>query len=178
VAELKLIEEERTIMADTAAQLTVHPATLEEIPGIQALAQSVYHRQHSDAAQAERLYKRAFSDTSLQRAIQNGAAWYYTARVGEEIVGLLNFGAPLFDDCQERKEIYRLYVHPEHEPQEVGAALIAAMVETLSPTVVNEVIVYQALDNEAGREFYETCGFTHDPLRDKAGDGCWVRALK
>lgn len=165
-------------MADTAAQLTVHPATLEEIPGIQALAHSVYHRQYSDAAQAERLYKRAFSDASLQRAIQNGAAWYYTARVDETIVGLLNFGAPLFDDCQERKEVYRLYVHPAYENQGIGTALIAAMVETLSPTVVNEIIVYQALDNATGQEFYEAHDFVHDPQRDKSGDGCWVRALK
>jgi len=47
-------------MVDITAQLTVHPATLDEIPGIQTLAQSVYRRQYSDAAQADRLYKRAF----------------------------------------------------------------------------------------------------------------------
>ena len=165
-------------MADITAQLTIHPAALEEIPGIQTLAQSIYRRQYSDAAQADRLYKRAFSDASLQRAIQNGAAWYYTARVGESIVGLLNFGAPLFDDCQERKEVYRLYVHPDHERHGIGGALLAAMVETLSPTVVNEVIVYQPLDNAIGRAFYEKYGFVQDPLRDKSGEGCWVRALK
>jgi GNAT superfamily N-acetyltransferase len=165
-------------MADITAQLTIHPATLDEIPGIQALAQSVYHRQYSDAAQADRLYKRAFSDVSLQRAIQNGAAWYYTARIGETIMGLLNFGAPLFDDCQERKEIYRLYVHPDSTRQGIGGALLAAMVDTLSSGVVNEVIVYQPLDNETGRAFYEKYGFVHDLLRDKSGDGCWVKALK
>ncbi len=165
-------------MADITTQLTIHPATLEEIPGIQALAQSVYRCQYPDTAQADRLYKRAFSDISLQRAIQNGAAWYYTALAGEAIVGLLNFGAPLFDDCQERKEIYRLYVHPENTRQGIGGALLAAMVETLTPTVVNEVIVYQPLDNETGRAFYEKYGFKHDLLRDKAGDGCWVKALK
>jgi len=165
-------------MVDITAQLTVHPATLDEIPGIQTLAQSVYRRQYSDAAQADRLYKRAFSEASLQRAIQNGAAWYYTARIGETIVGLLNFGAPLFDDCQERKEIYRLYVHPESTRQGIGGALLATMVETLNSTVVNEVIVYQPLDNAIGRAFYEKYGFVHDELRDKAGDGCWVKALK
>jgi ribosomal protein S18 acetylase RimI-like enzyme len=164
-------------MADTAAQVTIHPTTLEEIVGIQALAQSVYRRQYTDIAQADRLYQRAFSDTSLQRAIQNGAAWYYTALSGDTIVGLINFGAPLFDDCQERKEIYRLYVHPEYERQGVGGALIAAMVETLAPTVVNEVIVYQPLDNAIGKAFYEKYGFKQDPLRNKSGEGCWVRAF-
>lgn len=164
-------------MADITAQLTVHPATLDEIPGIQALAQSVYRRQYPDIDQADRLYKRAFSETSLQRAIQNGAAWYYTARLGETIVGLLNFGAPLFDDCQERKEIYRLYVHPEHERAGIGGALVTAMIETLSATVVNEVIVYQPLDNAIGRAFYEKYSFVQDPLRNKGGEGCWVRAL-
>jgi len=93
-------------------------------------------------------------------------------------VGLLNFGAPLFDDCQERKEIYRLYVHPESTRQGIGGALLATMVETLNSTVVNEVIVYQPLDNAIGRAFYEKYGFVHDELRDKAGDGCWVKALK
>lgn len=165
-------------MADITAQLTVHPATLDEIPGIQTLAQSVYHRQYSDAAQADRLYKRAFSEASLQRAIQNGTAWYYTACIDETIVGLLNFGAPLFDDCQERKEIYRLYVHPESTRQGIGGTLLAAMIEALNATAVNEVIVYQPLDNAIGCAFYEKYGFVHDELRDKAGDGCWVNALK
>lgn len=164
-------------MADITAQFTVQPATLEEIPGIQSLAQTVYRRQYSDQAQADRLYKRAFSDTSLQRAIQNGAAWYFTARSGDAIVGLINFGAPLFDDCQERKEIYRLYVHPDYERQGVGGALLKAMEATLGPTVVNEVIVYQPLDHAIGRAFYEKYGFRHDTLRDKSGEGCWVKAF-
>jgi len=166
-------------MADiTAANITVHPATLDEIPGIQALAQSVYRCQYSDAAQADRLYKRAFSEISLQRAISNNSSWYYTARSGDTIVGLFHFGAPLFDDCQERKEIYRLYVHPDVVRQGIGGEFIAAMLDVLAPTVVNEFIVYQPLSNETGRAFYEKYGFKHEPLRNKDGDGCWVKAIK
>lgn len=166
-------------MADiTTNNLTIHPATLDEMPGIQALAQSIYRQQYSDAAQADRLYKRAFSETSLQRAITNNSSWYYTARSGETIVGLFHFGAPLFDDCQERKEIYRLYVHPDLSLNDIGGRLIATMLDVLAPTVVNEVIVYQPLTNEVGRTFYEKYGFKHEPLRNKDGEGCWVKAIK
>jgi len=161
----------------TVAQFIIHPATLDELPGIQTLAQTVYRQQYTDAAQADRLYKRAFSESSLQRAITNASSWYYTARTEDSIVGLFHFGAPLFDDCQERKEIYRLYVHPDHTRQGIGGGFIQAMVMVLKPTVVNEVIVYQSLDNTIGAAFYEKYGFVHDLLRDKSGDGCWVKAL-
>lgn len=166
-------------MADiTVDHFVFHPATLEELPGIQSLAQSVYHRLYKDAAQAERLYKRAFCETSLQRAITNASSWYYTARKDDRVVGLFHFGAPLFDDCQERKEIYRLYVHPDSTRQGIGGGFIAAMQEVLAPTIVNEVIVYQALDNTIMHAFYEKYGFRHDPLRDKGAEGCWIKAIK
>lgn len=162
----------------TVANFIIHPATLDEMVGIQALAQSIYRRQYSDEAQADRLYKRAFAETSLHRAITNASSWYYTAREGDQVVGLFHFGAPLFDDCQERKEIYRLYVHPDTTRQGIGGGFLAAMAEVLAPTVVNEVIVYQPLDNEIGRAFYEKYGFQHQPLRNKENEGCWVKFIK
>ncbi|NJR12492.1 GNAT family N-acetyltransferase [bacterium] len=166
-------------MADiTVTNIVVHAATMNEIEGIQALAQSIYRRQYSDTAQADRLYKRAFSEASLQRAIASPSSWYYTARRDETVLGLFHFGAPLFDDCQERKEIYRLFVHPDATRQGIGGSFLAAMVALLTPTIVNEVIVYQPLDNAIGRAFYEKYGFVHDPLRDKDNEGCWVKALK
>ncbi|GEM_PF-2315761 len=161
----------------TIAHVTIHPAALDEIAGIQAVAQHIYRQQYADATQADRLYKRAFSETSLQRAIGNASSWYYTARTEDTIVGLFHFGSPLLDDCEERKEIYRLYVHPEHTRQGIGGSFIQAMVDILKPSVVNEVIVYQPLTNTIGAAFYEKYGFVHDPLRDKSGDGCWAKAL-
>lgn len=161
--------------------LTLTQATPADIPGIQALAKIVFQQTMAadhDALYIERFLNRVYSENSLKRAFENTGTTFLVAHADETIVGMLQFGSPLFDDCQERKEIHKLYIHPEHCRQGIGGQFIAEMVTRLKATgIVTEVFVYVKADDAVRQQFYGKHGFHHILAQDKQDEQYWIRYL-
>jgi ribosomal protein S18 acetylase RimI-like enzyme len=161
--------------------IIVNEATETDIPGIQALAE-VFFRQdyaaHHDETYITRFLSRVYSEASLRRAVQGEGTMFLIAHDGDSIVGLCNFGSPLLDDCKERNEIYRLFVHPQQCRQGLGGKLIAETVKRLARTgIINECVVYVRNDDTVRQNFYQKYKFQHDASRDKDGEWCMARNI-
>lgn len=150
--------------------MNITDAALPDIPGIQALAAVVYRQMYSeqDETTLSRRIQRIFSTDSLQRAISSDSAWMLVAREGEQVVGLAHFGSPLIDDCQERKEIYKFYIHPDFVRQGIGGKLVKEVAKRLRQTqTVNECMVYVSDEDTARLNFYQKNGFRHVTTSDR-----------
>jgi hypothetical protein len=60
------------------------------------------------------LLARVYSEESLKRILLNKGVTLLVAEVDGTIAGLCQFGSPLLDDCEDRKEIHRLLIHPDY----------------------------------------------------------------
>lgn len=157
-------------------------ATETDIPGIQALAEVTFRREYAadhDAACVTRFLNRVYSVASLKRAIQSEGATFLVAREGDTIIGIGNFGSPLFDDCKERKEIFRLFVHPDFCRRGIGGQFIAQTIRRLQLAGgITECVVYVKNTDAIRLNFYRKYQFRHLPERDKADEWCLVRDIQ
>jgi GNAT superfamily N-acetyltransferase len=162
-------------------QLTIDGGQEADIPALQALAAQVYRRAYAadhDADYIERFLQRMYSTASLQRALHSSAATLLLARLAGQPAGVCHFGAPLFEDCKERQEIHRLYVHPDHCRQGIGGRLVGEMVRRLrAGGVVQECVVYVPPGDIPRRQFYHKMQFRHAAERDQDGVLCLVRRI-
>ncbi len=161
--------------------LTLSQATTADIPGIQTLAKIVFQQAMAathDAAYIERFLQRVYSENSLKRAFVNDGTIFLVAHADEGIVGMLQFGSPLFDDCEERKEIHKLYIHPDHIRHDIGGHLLADMITRLQATnLVREVFAYVPAGETARQNFYAKHGFEHIAAQDKQDEQYWLKLL-
>jgi ribosomal protein S18 acetylase RimI-like enzyme len=161
--------------------LIINEAAETDIAGMQTLAEEYFRQAFAadhDEAYISRFLNRVYSEASLKRAIQSDGATFLVARDDDGIVGLCNFGSPLLDDCRERKEIFRLFVHPQRCRQGTGGKLIAETVKRLGQTgIVNECIVYVETADTIRQNFYQKYKFRHQPARDTDGNWCLVRNI-
>lgn len=161
--------------------LTLSQATPADIPGIQALAKIVFQQamaaQH-DAVYIERFLQRVYSENSLKRAFANAGTTFLVAHADAGIVGMLQFGSPLFDDCEERNEIHKLYIHPDHTRQGIGGHLLSAMLTRLHATnLVREVFAYVPTGESARQNFYAKHGFEPIAAQAKPDEQYWLKRL-
>ena len=147
--------------------ITVRKAEEKDIPVIQELVKVVLA--DSDEASLKRLFKRVYSEEALQKSLRSTGASMFLAEEGSKLAGLCQFGSPLMDDCEDRKEIHRLYVHPDYLKAGVGEALVKAVEADLKPDVeVKRVSVYVNPDTQMNLvRFYAAQGFHHDQIEDK-----------
>lgn len=161
--------------------LTITQATPANIPGIQALANMVFRQAmvaDHDAAYIERFLQRVYSENSLKRTIENGSTTFLVATTPDTLVGMLQFGSPLFDDCEERKEIHKLYIHPDYTRQGIGGQLLTEMLRQLQATeIVREVFAYVKADDIARQQFYQKYQFGHIPTQDKHDEHYWLHYI-
>jgi N-acetylglutamate synthase-like GNAT family acetyltransferase len=157
--------------------LQVRPATPSDIAPIQALADVIYSAQFGDEAQKKRFLERMYSEKSLQRSIANQGTGYYVAIADETLVGLTHFGSPLMDECTDRKEVHRLFVHPRYIRRGIGGQLLVAMTQHYkNDPDVRKFFVY--IQNDSVREaFFGKYGFVHLPEQDKDTERYFVKIL-
>jgi ribosomal protein S18 acetylase RimI-like enzyme len=151
-----------------------------DIAGIQILAERVYRQEHTatDEAHIQRYLQRVFAPESLARAIGSASAFLLVAHEGTTVVGMCHYGSPLLEDCQERKEIYRLYVLPEYQRQGIGGQLLKHSLKQLRQMGgITEFVVYVPASETARIAFYQKYGFQHVADRDHEGDWCLLKKV-
>lgn len=157
--------------------MNVTVATPQDINAIQAFAQIVFSHHIADERKRTRLLERVYSPVSLQRSISNTSANLVVARDGCAVVGLMHFGSPLLEECEDRKEVHRLLVHPTFTRRGVGGQLLAAMHTVYKlEDVVQQFFVCVPASDAILTAFYRKYGFWHDQTRDKDSDHYYVRA--
>lgn len=171
--------------------IIIEKATPDHISGIQALAQAVYSHDMAKTHPAnaiERLLERLYNTASLQRTLNSKGATLLVAHdndAADTVVGLCHFGSPLLDDCLDRKEIHRLFVHLQRRRAGMGGQLINAMVDVLRAQIgIRRCGVYLAQYDVIGQQFYGKYGFVHQPNEDEAttdpedkDEQYWVKIL-
>lgn len=147
---------------------TIRYADEHDIPALQALAQASL----PTSPERERLLKRVYSEASLKRSILSESATLLLVDNGEIIVGMCHFGSPLLDECEDRKEIHRLLVHPDFCRQGIGSEMIWAVEDDLEEEAeVQRISVYVDPADKIRLRFFGKHGFHHDQLEDK--DDLW-----
>ena len=150
--------------------INVRPANANDIPAIQSVAQAVLSAQHS-ADRAQRLMQRVYATDSLTRTLKSDGVTLLVAESGSEIIGVCKYGSPLMDECEDRKEIHRLFVHPAYDTYQIAHQFLQAIEADLRDTVdVQRVSIYIQPDDDAAYEFYTEQGFHHEMVEDKDGE--------
>lgn len=147
---------------------------------IQVAAQASWRKTYAaifDEAFIERFLARNYSLESLIRAINSTHSTFLVACDQDQVLGFCQFGPPITDDCKDRDELYRLYVHPDHWRSGIGAGLLAMMESQILAGGLHEVFCYVHSRNRIGAGFYLKNGFLHDSSRDKDEEWYMVKAL-
>lgn len=148
-------------------------AASSDVPVIQYVLHSSWSSVYKDIfgeERASRYLKRSFSMEALTRAVTNSGAMYLVALYDGTIRGICHYGAPLLDDCEDRKSLYSLYVHPGYWQKGIGTALLAAMAKDLRSQRVTDVFAYVDPRNELACQFFKKRGFAHLPDDDRDGE--------
>jgi ribosomal protein S18 acetylase RimI-like enzyme len=147
---------------------TIRFADEHDIAALQALAHAALPATPANA----RLLKRIYSENSLRRSINSESTTLIVADSGDQLVGMCHFGAPLLDDCEERREIHRLLIHPDYVRQGIASELLWEVEDDVSQdAVVLRLSVYVDPSDKPRLRFYGKHGFHHDQIEDK--DDLW-----
>jgi ribosomal protein S18 acetylase RimI-like enzyme len=141
------------------------------------LSQTLAGTHVENPAYVARMLERLYSHASLQRSIENEGTTLFVAEQDAKIVGLCQFGSPLIDECEDRKEIHRLIVHPQYQRQGIGTQFIDAIEDELDEDVdIARISVYVNPSDRARIRFYTTLEFHHEMTEDK--DDEWYMELE
>lgn len=103
---------------------TIRPASVEDIPVIQGMAEIVFRKTYADIlspGQMEYMMDWMYSEDSLRRQIAAPGKAFYIAYRGNIPVGYLSFEADgNTEDGRERFHLQRLYVLPEFQHSGFG----------------------------------------------------------
>lgn len=161
--------------------IQIAPAHITDISAIQALAQAAYQQTLShthDEAAIERFLKRVYSADSLHRTLGSSALFIKTAYRDNQLVGFIQAGSPLLDECLDRKEIHRLLVHPHVQRCGIGGQLLQAILADLRQQPhVTRCSCYVPVADVPRQAFFSKKGFIHLAHEDKDTDQYWERNL-
>ena len=160
----------------------IRKAVEGDIAGIRSLAeatlrQTIVTTKVENPGKVERTLERIYSEDRLRRSIKSSGTTLLVAEKDAKIVGLCQFGSPLMDECEDRKEIHRLLVHPEYCRQGIGTQFVEAVEDALNDNVdVARISVYVNPSDIARIQFFSALGFHHEVTEDK--DNEWYLELE
>jgi ribosomal protein S18 acetylase RimI-like enzyme len=158
--------------------IAIQTAQYADIPAIRTFAEEVYVSQYPDERQRRRFLDRVYSESSLKRSIDNSGAHLVIAKDAERVVGVIHYGSPLLEECEERKEVHRLLVHADYTLTEVGSALLQAMTDHYqNDETVEKFFVFVPSSDEARQAFYRTHQFEHYEPLDKDSELYYIKTL-
>lgn len=170
-------------MIQETTMTTIRAAREQDIAGIRTLADAAIRQTMAatgieDSAYVDRLLARVYSEDKLRRSIANKKTTLLVADENGAIVGLCQFGSPLLDECEDRKEIHRLLVHPAYCRKGIGGLFIEAIEQSLrGDVVVRRVSVYINPSDIGRLRFFAKHGFYHDQIEDKDGEWYMEKGL-
>lgn len=140
--------------SDMSFQLTVRPATTNDVYEIQRVARAVWQSVYTDilgAETVEAMLDAGYTDSILERMINLDDVGLFVATADGDVVGYASCGVTDPDGVGDLD----LYVHPDYWGEGIGTELLEAgknhLCELSVETVQDEVLV----DNESGNAFYQ-----------------------
>jgi len=141
----------------------VRAAMTADAAAVESVAAAAWDHDYPAVLNRERPGEAArdwYDAEKLRRDIEDPAHVVRVAERGDRIVGFVHAFAAA-TDTEDRSEgsILRLYVHPDAREEGVGSRLLDATREALAERGCDRVRAMVLAANEAGRAFYEACGF-------------------
>ena len=134
------------------------------------------HPEGRSPEQITRYLNSVYSENSLLRMMMSSGSAVFIALDEGQLCGMLSFGAPLLDECVDRKEIHRLHLHLHADPLPIAAGLLnAARAELRRQPEVRRVSVYVRESDPDRRDQFTLLGFAHEASEDK--EGTWYLVL-
>ncbi|WP_255192126.1 GNAT family N-acetyltransferase [Natronobeatus ordinarius] len=136
--------------------MDIRPATEADREAIREVARAAWHDAYDDleAVTIDETVEEWYADDALERAIDKPGTAVLVAERDGEVVGFTHGVV-----SEEEGDVLRMYVHPDHQRQGVGAALHERLREDLADFNMRRMRAMDLASNEASREFYEGLGF-------------------
>lgn len=145
-----------------SGKYTIRPATLVDLAQIAKVARTTWDStyNHTIAPENRREFlERAYTPENLTPSINVKDHWFYVANIDHVIVGFGHF-LRRYHPSQNRAELVRLYVLPEHQNQRIGSLMVATGFDALAKAQIEHCSVSVQSSNHRARKFYERHGFT------------------
>lgn len=145
--------------------MDIVPATLTDIPALSALATLTFthtfghlyseenHLEHVEQTCSPDYFSRIFSTTLI----------YLAKHPDGTLLGYTKFGAvglPVESISPQDRELHRLYVHPDHQRNGIGTALMDATLSHPSMQLASRIYVGVWKNNFIAQALYRRYGFT------------------
>lgn len=141
----------------------VRAATSEDATAVEAVAAAAWEHDYPAVLNRERPAEAArdwYDADQMRRDIDDPAHVVQVAERGDRVVGFVHaFAAATDTTGRDEGSVLRLYVHPEARGEGVGSRLLDATRDALTDRGCDRVRAMVLAANEAGRAFYEACGF-------------------
>lgn len=131
-------------------------ATPDDIPAIQEVGRRVWHATYRELLKQETItaaIEAWYDDEALRDSLTRESAVTFVVDTGEDIRG---YGTTTWED--HTAELKSLYVHPDHQGQGLGTALLAKLIETM-PFRIHKLTLRVLTGNTGAKRFYERHGF-------------------
>ncbi|HMR67205.1 MAG TPA: GNAT family N-acetyltransferase, partial [Anaerolineae bacterium] len=110
-----------------SGKYTIRPATIADLPQIAKVARTTWDNTYNYTIAPENrreFLERAYTPENLTPSINAQDHWFYVADLDQTIVGFSHF-LRRYHPSQNRAELVRLYVLPEHQNQRIGSLMLA-----------------------------------------------------
>ncbi len=139
----------------TATQASITAATAADIPTISALANAIWPLAYKDilaAEHIENMLARIYAPESLQAEMDAGHRFFLAYENNTPVAYASAYKA------ENTIWLKKLYVHPAHKGQGIGAALLEAVTQPHFPAAQIQLLVNK--NNTPAQKFYAKNGFT------------------
>lgn len=138
-------------------------ATTDDIPAIQEVGRTVWHAAYKDLLKEETITAAVeawYDDEALRESLTDETAATYVVDAGSDILG---YGTITWEGHEA--ELKSLYIHPDHQSQGLGTALLAKLIETM-PFRIHELTLRVLTGNKGAKRFYERHGFEREQTEE------------
>ncbi|MFC7155896.1 GNAT family N-acetyltransferase [Halomarina halobia] len=147
------------------ADVTVRPATPDDVPGIRRIARRGWEAAYGDFLAdetVERALAEWYAPAFVRDAVERDGTIYRVAVADGEVVG---YATGRVDDVGR---LTSLYVDPDRWGEGIGTRLLEAVFDRLRERGVGRLEVRVLAVNEVGRAFYESRGL--EPVAEAETD--------
>jgi ribosomal protein S18 acetylase RimI-like enzyme len=141
----------------------VRAATPGDAAAVESVAAAAWDHDYPSVLSRERPGEAArdwYDAERIRGDIEDPAHVVRVAERGDGVVGFVHaFAAATDTGGRDEGSILRLYVHPDARGEGVGSLLLDDARDSLSERGCDRVRAMVLAANEAGRAFYEACGF-------------------